>query len=399
MKPNQKKDEKKEQFQVINRQNIDKSYLILYLTVFAVIVLGSAALIYWRQFSILDFLHDILGNLLGILAAFLIFDIFHEKLSRDSYANEMSQKISETLMANPDLLEQFSDTQKENFIHASIASSIKDATTAEMVSDSALRYFRQFRDDGKSLRIRTKFDYKIELYERLPKQYSAFLADVSKYMYVQEILSYDYKCFDIRKDNCSESSVYVGFVYNSYSLDSVLREQERDSVLFNKCIFRETLALTREDTEKFRNLPHEQMKKICADLFKLNLQIDRCVGELTDVFSTAKGIVAKFDVAHNTGSLEHSVRLIFHMPMEWGSVFHVAITDATKAPKITMSYPENSMQVEMYAFLSDGEESSNEVSHEQSNGIFDIAINTEWIYPISGMIFTIKPIGNVAGKT
>lgn len=34
-----------------------------------------------------------------------------------------------------------------------------------------------------------------------------------------------------------------------------------------------------------------------------------------------------------------------------------------------------------------GEESSLEVAHEHLNGIYDISLSSEWIYPISGMVF------------
>ena len=45
------------------------------------------------------------------------------------------------------------------------------------------------------------------------------------------------------------------------------------------------------------------------------------------------------------------------------------------------------MDVEMFSFLSKGEESSLEVAHEHLNGIYDISLNSEWVYPISGMVF------------
>jgi hypothetical protein len=41
----------------------------------------------------------------------------------------------------------------------------------------------------------------------------------------------------------------------------------------------------------------------------------------------------------------------------------------------------------MYAYLSKGKESSYEIAHEKKNGIYDISLNTEWIYPISGLVF------------
>lgn len=48
------------------------------------------------------------------------------------------------------------------------------------------------------------------------------------------------------------------------------------------------------------------------------------------------------------------------------------------------------MDVDMFSFLSKGKESSLEVAHEHFNGIYDIALTNEWIYPISGMVFKVS---------
>ena len=77
------------------------------------------------------------------------------------------------------------------------------------------------------------------------------------------------------------------------------------------------------------------------------------------------------------------------MPKKHGTFLQVSIVDPTKAPNITVSYPVEVFDVNMYPFLSKGGESSYEVAHEVNNGIFDISLNSEWIYPISGIIFSI----------
>lgn len=382
MKKNQKEEEDIQR--KINLQNINKSYAILYLTVIAIVIIGEAFLAYFHDFSWIDLMQDIIGNLMGVLAAFLLFDIFHERISKDSYAAEMSQQILDTIMASPEALDRFTDEQKKVFIGAAIESIVADEDTTEMLSSTILDYLEKNKDS----RIRTRFDYKFELHENLPSVYDGF-ADKEKYFYVQEILGYDVKYLSSAANNTDNEYVSIGFLFNNEDLDKVLREKGT-AVEFQRCIFRESLDMEMEDITYLKDLAENgQQEKIIA-LLKPDLQIDRCSGTVDKVEVKENGIIVRFKVGHDTAAMNHSIRIIFHMPKLWGSLLEVALVDPTKAPKITVSYPEEVMDVDMFSFLSKGEEASQEVAHQQANGIYDIALNTEWIYPISGMIFTVK---------
>ena len=85
---------------------------------------------------------------------------------------------------------------------------------------------------------------------------------------------------------------------------------------------------------------------------------------------------------------EYSVRVIFSMPRRWGSVIEVALVDPTFAPKITLSYPSDKMDIDMYSFLSKSDKTSLSEAHELLNGIYDISLS-EWVHPVSGIIFTV----------
>lgn len=66
----------------------------------------------------------------------------------------------------------------------------------------------------------------------------------------------------------------------------------------------------------------------------------------------------RFDVGHDITAKEHVVRIIFHMPRKWDSLLEIVLVDPTKAPKIFVSYQEDTMEVDMFSFLSKCEESS-----------------------------------------
>ena len=190
----------------------------------------------------------------------------------------------------------------------------------------------------------------------------------------------------------NSNEVKIGFLFGNMNLDNVLRDRKDDSA-FDNCIFRESLSITAEDIEYFFRLqkekPEEMVNQFKA-LFKLDLQIDGFKGLIKSVEVNTVGILVKLHSDFDVNLMEHTVRIIFHMPMRWGSVLEVAIVDPTKAPKISLSYPEDVMDVDMYSFLSKGEESALEVAHEHQNGVYDIVLNTEWMYPISGMVFTVE---------
>lgn len=384
MKKDGKDRTKKELQKKINSQNIRNSYIILYLVVLAIIVIGEIIIAKIRGFSFMDLFQDTIGNLMGVLAAFLIFDIFHEKMSKDSYAAEMSQHILETLMANPEALDLFTSEQKNSFMEASIKSIVEDDDATEMINNNIQNYLK----GSMGYRIRTHFDYKFEIYNTLPTAYDWF-EDKSKYFYVQEILNYEVKYLKEEANNINSDEVKIGFVFDNKSLDTVLRQKKNDAD-FDKCIFREELDISREDLEKLREMSDEEFQQKFVEMFKVDVQINRCSGKLTQVSLKDTGIIATYKVCLDVNATKHFARIIFHMPKLWGTLLEVALVDPTKAPKITVSYPEDIMDVEMISFLSKGEESSLEVAHEQNNGIYDIALNTEWIYPISGMVFSVS---------
>lgn len=368
----------------INRQNINKSYCLLYLLVALIVVVFG--IISYSKFgvSLYDIIENIVGNLMGVFAAFLVFDIVNDKLSKELQSKEMSKNILEALMAKPETLDSFTQEQRNRFIFSTVKSSVKDEDIAEMISNQCIEYLSKNNYD----RIKLKFDYKFEIKDTLPSVFNCF-SDISEYYYIQEIFGYTVRHIDNKPSCFFDGSVYVGLLFDNKSLDGVFRASSSDCD-FNKCIFRENLDIKKEDISYLRTLPATDFQSVIEKMFKLSIQIDQYSGKLHSAELKPNGILIRFDVDINDEIVEHNVRLIFHMPKLYGTILQVVISDPTKAPKITVSYPEESIHVEMYSFLSKGRESSYEVAHEKANGIFDIALNSEWIYPISGMVFTVE---------
>lgn len=292
----------------INRQNIRKSYSILYFSVsLIVVILGVISYFYFGE-SMHNILKDTVGNLVGVLAAFLVFDIINERLSKDSYSQELTKNILHALMAKPETLDSFTQEQRNLFIVSTVKSSVKDDDCAEMISDQCLNYLRKSNFD----KIRLNFDYKFEIYEKLPGSCN-WLNSSNSYYYVQEILGYKVKYFDEGNRKIKGNTAYIGFLFDNKNLDSALRDAST-TLDFNKCIFRENLDINIEDISYLMSLPGAELLSLFKETFRFDFQVDQKKGILQDVQITEIGILAKFSVDVDEEINEHNVRIIFHMP-------------------------------------------------------------------------------------
>lgn len=376
-----KKEEKDGQL----KANTIPATVILILVALLLVFAGYMYLTLKNGYTFDELIDNIVGNLIGVLAAFLLFDIMYNKLTQDGYARETSQQIAKTLMGDSEILDAFSEEDKQAFLVSTIRSIVKDGDAVDMMVGNMDKYFHNM----KLARIRKSFNYTITLTTELPAEYD-ILPGVKedKYFYVQENLNYDVKYLSGSDVNLSTEEVKIGFSFDKRSLDAGLMESDQDQE-FAKCIFNENLDITREAVEYIRELSEERLKYVFENLFTLVLKVDDKQGNLDQVDVRDGGIVATYKINYETNRKEHSIRVIFHMPKLWDSLFEVTLVDPTKDPKITFDYMPGRMDVTMFSYLNKGNE-SNEGAYEQQNGLFDIAIKGEWIYPKSGIVFSIK---------
>lgn len=359
--------------------------MILILIAVLLVFAGYMYLTLKNGYTFDELIDNIVGNLIGVLAAFLLFDILNNKLTQDAYAKETSQHITKTLMGDPTTLDAFSDEDKKLFLISTIKSIMKDDDAVDMMAGNMSKYFEY----GRYGRIRKSFHYTITLSTQLPKEYLDFPgAQEDEYFYVQENLNYEVKYLGDSDSNLSTQEVKVGFSFDKRSLDAGLLESDRDPE-FSKCIFNESLEITKEAVAFIRGLNQEELKNLFEKKFTVVLKIDGIQGILDRIDVRDGGLVASYKVNYDAGRDEHSIRVIFHMPKLWNSIFEVTLVDPTRAPKITFDYVPGVMDVTMYSYLNKGDE-SNDGAYEQQNGLYDIAIKEEWIYPKSGIVFSVK---------
>ncbi|MBQ8959938.1 MAG: hypothetical protein IJ071_01830 [Ruminococcus sp.] len=359
--------------------------LVLILIALLLVFVGYVYLSLRNGYTLDDLIDNIVGNLIGVLGAFLLFDIIYNKLTQDEYARDVSQQITKTLMGDPETLDAFDNEDKHNFLVSTIRSMMNDDDAVDMI----VGHMDQYMEYAKVSRIRNHFNYVITLTTEFPTDYEGFPGmEEDRYFYVQENLNYEVKYLSGKYENLSTKDVKIGFSFDKMSLDVGLLETDEESE-FSRCIFNENLDITPQAIRYLRTLPPEEMKKKYEDLFTAVLKIDDKLGELKTVDLKSDGIVATYRVDYDTSANEHSVRIIFHMPKLWDSIFEVTLVDPTREPKITFDYMPGKMDVKMYSYLNKGSE-ANDGAYELQNGLFDVSIKEEWIYPKSGIVFTVR---------
>lgn len=358
--------------------------LVLILTALLFVSLGYVYLSIRNGYTIDDLIDNIVGNLIGVLAAFLLFDILYNKLTQDDYAQDISQWITKTLIGDADTLDSFDEKDKKKFLRSTLESLMND----EDAVDAVMYHMDRYMDSSNITRIRTHFDYSIVLTTEFPKDYDVLQGiKEEKYYYVQEKLDFVIKYLTDEHILFKNNEVKIGFPFDKKSLDSGMLRSDKKCEFAN-CIFNENLDITPEDIKYLRTIDPSDLPKLFRNLFTFVLRIDDNLGELMDVELKSDGIVATFRVDYDTEVNEHSVRIIFHMPKLWDSVFEVTLVDPTRDPKIIFDYMPGKMDVNMYSYL-DKSIASNNGADEEQNGLYDISMNGKWVYPKSGVVFTV----------
>lgn len=357
-------------------------FLIVGTTLIWIILLLLKVFLWGLDFY--DLLDDITANILGILPPLIIFNFAYEKLTQDISAIEMSEQITETLMSDPDTIALFTKEQRRGFINSTITSLV-DQRACAMVQGCLEPYINA----DSPFNIRTYFDYNIQLLHDIP-QNSIFNPD--DYFFLSETLQYNICYLNSKSDEDLPNDFYAGLFFDVENLDYALRTGKEKSCCDEKIpfIFRENLKIKQEDLEKILNLSREELINFVKTFIKLKIKIDNEPAEITNVVANGTCIKILFHSGHSAKKDGHSVRILFHIVQLWGSEFQVALSDPTYSPKIQLSYQPDKMDVDMYSFFSDSIETSVGNAFEKDHGMYNVIVTNKWIYPMSGMVFTIK---------
>ena len=222
--------------------------------------------------------------------------------------------------------------------------------------------------------IRTKFRYGIEISNGFI--FPDSIADSGKYLKLSESLDYTKKYI---KDKPS-GHFWISFITDLDSLDASLRKEE--------FLFSENLLIDKEELEALAVLTDDEKSEFVNNYMRIRLNINRNVLQPDKIIIDSSGIYVKYD---NVDSLFEKnlieFKLKFSIPHRRGaSYFFVSINDPTYSPSISFSYPESEIDVKMLPFLN---YSSNSADTKIFDGLRELTVEDEWIFPVGGVVFII----------
>lgn len=344
-----------------------------------------------------EFLDNVIGNMLGILPPILIFNFAYERITRESTSAEISEQITDTLMSNPETVELFSREQRINFINATIASLVND-DEEKMVQGAIEPYL------DSSYNVKNSYFYEfliLDIGDNL-------IFHKDKYMMVHENLEYDRTFVNNDDETNMPQRFKVGFFVDIEGLDKQLRETK-----FNRntapntnvknvdkdpeipFIFREKLQIDIAEFDKLSKLDEQQKYSFIEKFIGLSVLIDHKKAQIVSIQVNANDIEIELSSSHQINQKKHKVEIAFEMPqLRNRSEILVSINEPTKAPRIVLTYPKEAMHVSVFPFLNDGSESLVENVLQKESGRCSIYMQDCWIYPGSGVIFTLESIQN-----
>lgn len=289
-----------------------------------------------------------------------------------------------TLMDTEDL-NAFCEKDKRKLLASTIDSIVSDSEVSQMMK----KQINEHLDCAKNLQLRTAFKYSFRLLSSLPNGFRKLPGvDANRYYRLQEILDYTVLTQPGTHSQFNTNKVKVGFSFDKTSLDKGLLAKASESE-YASCIFNEYLDISRNAIQALRNSNPDELRSLLLNVFSLVIKIDNKNGRFDSATCDSSGIIVTFDVDFDTAKTKHDVKVAFKMPKPWGSVFEATLVDPTANPEIRLTYESDKMDVEMYSFLNRGAE-TNYDAREPINGLFDISVSDEWIYPKSGVVFFVK---------
>lgn len=392
---------KKENDEAIKKKrDRNKSTVILILTV--IISIFILYIIQWlitgEALTFEELVSNVSGNLIGVLAAFLLFDVINERLTKDSYAEEVSEQITKTLMGNDKIMDAFTTEDKKNFLAATVKSVVEDRRLADMAKNAAIKQVSSLiPNPDRPYSIRDSFDYRFTVGNGLDERFSLF-HDRHKDMLNDDYVTVDEQfSFDIsfvggitESYQSPEKELYLSFSFDKRNLDIGLLKNSRKTAEEEKAckaIFSESLDLSMEDAKKVINMPEDELMDF-IDCFGITLRVDKKESTISHVWASEEGIIVSFFFEeYDAEALSHSVRIYFNMPKLIGTLLEVAIVDPSKGPHIMVDYRNSGLDVDMYSFLNKSNESNYLGADQKNSECYDVEIS-DWMFPRSGMVFT-----------
>lgn len=347
-------------------KNITVLFGVILLALFIILVLLRITLDYANgtAFDIRELLDTMIGSIIGVFFPLLIFNVFYEYFVRIYSAHEVSEKITETIMANKEVIDSFEINTKKAFIKTTMQS-IMETEKGDVVYEMIAPYLRS------ELNLRKEYRYTIMLGEFNPAKHSSWsdYIDIAKYNLVQESLTYTKIFTDYYTTN--KEYINIGFFLDEKTVDNAFKN--------NNFIFRENLYVSAEDFADIK----AKAAEFISNYMKLKLHINECCIDLQAVEVSEAGISVTYKIPSQIKMDTARIDITFSMPqLKSKNSFLIVICEPTYKPKIKFIYPRETYKISTIPFF---DESFVDSGIAEIDGIKEYELNN-WIMPRSGVV-------------
>lgn len=224
--------------------------------------------------------------------------------------------------------------------------------------------------------IRPKFRYEIDVNSGF--NFRNVDIDTDKYYELSESFSYSKKFLT----GAPDKSFWISFATNLDELDAALRDEN--------FFFSENLMIEREDIRLLCALPDDEKEDFYLSAMRTRINVNGTVLSPVKVVIDESGVFGKYELTDEILSASDlfDVKIRFRIPqMHGNNYFFASINEPTFSPFIRFSYPEDEFEVKMIPFLNRSVTAKDTKIFE---GLRELAIENEWILPVSGAIFIIN---------
>lgn len=349
-------------------KNITVLFAVILSLLFVIVLLVRIVLQYrlGMEFDAIEFTDTILSSIIGVIIPLLIFNVFYEYLVRIHSSREISEKITETIMSNKEVIDSFDFDTKKQFVKTTLQS-ILQQEKGDVVYDMVSPYLQS------KLNLRKKFKYTIVLEDISQSEcckWSNFISTAG-YNLIRESLSYTKVYTD--EPGCLPEYLSIGFFIDENILDRHFKNKD--------FIFRENFSVSKEDLENIKQ-KKEEFVNSCMDV---RLYINELKTLIQSIDVTDNGIVITYRTPAGIKMDEIDYDITFSMPqLKEKNNFMAAISEPTFRPQIRLIYPREQYNITSIPFFDE--------SYEEKIGINDIDGFKEidlknWVLPRSGAVF------------
>jgi len=359
---------------IYDKQEFKKTYknisvLFFMVMLLLLVIIVGLNFILDKSFSWSHFSDQVITSLIGVMIPLVLFNIVFDHFTKVYHQKEVSDRITETLIFNKEVINHFSEESKNRFIKSSVESLLGDDHGNMLYNSLISPYLNNVYS------FRSNFKYYISYTEKETFSFGDTTFEESDYYWVDQELSFTK---NIKNEEYNKEELFVGFSYKESTLDALYGRAD--------FFFRENLWVEDHHIEMLQGMTNDEMMAFVRDVLQFNLEINdepleftvRNDKEIEGFYLNVK--IPKHIQDEDLDELRF--KITFQMPQfKKQKKFIVMISEPTHSVDVMFSHIRDKVNVVAIPFFDD----SNAIRH-LPNDLIKVELD-KWVLPRAGIVF------------